>query len=258
MGSYYTVMFNPGHLPFFKAVATLALRMNVLIVMSIPRISHAQERQVVHQYQQWTEYGAQWKLTDKYSVLFDAGSRLIDNYLKGTFYYTRVGLDRVMSKSVAVHAGFAHVGYFLRSPRLRQVEHRPYQEITVTHIRNKWQVQQRLRVEERVFTPVSAHAADYNWFNWRFRYMCMVELRAGRFFSFGGGEEIMFNAGRGIVHNHFDQSRLLMSTSLHTGKSTVLSVIWSNQYQATAVQDRFVHGQVVWVRVWQRLGRRGI
>ncbi len=68
----------------------------------------------------------------------------------------------------------------------------------------------------------------------------------------------MFNAGRGIVHNHFDQSRLLMSTSLHTGKSTVLSVIWSNQYQATAVQDRFVHGQVVWVRVWQRLGRSGI
>lgn len=219
----------------------------------------AQEKEVIHQNQQWIEYSAQLKLKGKYSLLADGGYRWIDTYLTGEMYYVRAGVEYAINDNLSVHAGFAHVGYFFDN--LSQIEHRPYQELSIRNKAGKLDLYQRIRVEERIFEPAgSYHPVSYNWFNWRFRYMLMVDVplfslsakRPDYRVSLGVGDEIFLNAGKNIRYNYFDQNRLLLSPTVHLGNRLSVSVTYMNQYAATFTPDRFIHSNVFWLQVRQK------
>ncbi|EJG03194.1 DUF2490 domain-containing protein [Flavobacterium sp. F52] len=231
------------------------------VLLSVSIRAASQERQVIHQNQQWIEYAASLKMNEQYSILVDGGYRWIDNYITGKMYYIRAGVSYSLSENVSVHAGFAHVGYFFDNDNLSQIEHRPYQELSIQNKVHKIGIFQRFRVEERFFEPMSSeYRRPYNWFNWRFRYMIMFNIPLFAFskehpeyrMSLGIGDELLLNAGKNINFNQFDQNRFLISPTFHFGKNLSVAVTWSNQYSSTFTQNRFIHAQVFWLQVQQK------
>lgn len=245
-----------------KLQATLQRSGKLLIMIScfiFNGNSHAQQKEVIRQDQQWLEYTARLKMSDQYAMVADAGIRWIDNYTKGSFYYIRAGLEYQIG-NVYLHSGFAYLGYFFDDERIRQVEYRPYQEMSIQNSIGKIGIYQRIRIEERFFEPVSSqHISNFNRFNWRFRYMLLFDIPLFTIsknpdyrFSLGVGDEIMMNAEKNIVHNHFAQNRFLISPTLHLGKNLDVAFTWSNQYSSTFIPNRFIHAQVFWLQVRQR------
>ena len=236
-------------------------RLLILIIFLVYHSLFGQERQTLHRNEQWIEYYAQLKLNAKYKVIFDGGCRWRDNFDTGVIYFARTGLDYALTDKINVHLGFAHVGYFSGSESLGQIEHRPYQELSMQNTMKSINILHRIRVEERFFEPISnEYSNSFNWFNWRFRYMIMFDIPLFRLsktkpdyrVSLGLGDEIFINAGRKIVYNHFDQNRLLCSPTFHFGKNFNIGVTWSNQYAATTVPNQYLHSQVIWLQVRQK------
>ncbi|WP_449399080.1 DUF2490 domain-containing protein [Chryseobacterium wanjuense] len=245
-----------------KIQAALEKSGKLLIVMNcfiFGNDSYAQNKEVIHQNQQWLEYTARLKMSDKYTVVGDAGFRWIDDYTTGNFYYIRAGLEYQIS-NISLHSGFAYLGYFFDDDRIRQVEYRPYQEMSIQNFIGKTNIYQRIRIEERFFESVSSlPISNFNRFNWRFRYMLLFDIPLFTIskdtdyrFSLGIGDEVMVNAGKNIVHNHFAQNRFLISPTLHIGKNLDVAFTWSNQYSSTFTANRFIHAQVFWLQVRQR------
>lgn len=246
----------------FTIVLQTGVKIVLLSFLFVVGFTEAQEKQVIQQNQQWLEYSAQLKTGNKSLILVDSGYRWMDNYITGNVYYIRAGFEYKLSDNVSVHAGFAHLGYFYDNDKLSRIEHRPYQEMS---IQNKfWNigVYQRLRVEERFFEPLASdQAGSFNWFNWRFRCMIMFDIPLFKFsqknpdfrMSLGIGDEIMINAGKNIIHNQFDQNRFLISPTFYFSKKLNVSFIWSNQFSSTFTPNRFIHGQVFWLQIRQKI-----
>lgn len=227
------------------------------IVLFVNQNIYTQEKQTIHRNEQWVEYYSQFFLNNKYKIILDVGGRWRDNLNTGIIYFTRIGLDYSLDEKINFQFGFTYVGYFLDNKKTSLIEYRPYQEFSLKNNYKSTKILQRIRVEERFFEPRSSNYQSS--FNWRFRYMLMLDIPLFKFskdnpnhrVSLGLGDEIFFNAGKRIVHNHFDQNRLLLSPTFHFGENLNIGITWSNQYASTNIPENYIHSQVIWFQIRQ-------
>lgn len=220
-----------------------------------------QAKNISTENQQWLQYYNQIQLSDKWTWLSDAGYRWKGGFEEHSQYVIRTGIAYAINAAIRISSGFAHLGFY-SSDKIDRVEFRPYQELLVINKFNKVGLNHRYRIEERFFNPViDGQIQTPNSFNFRFRYSLMVSIplfnlskdRPEKVFIVNIGDEIFLNAGNSIIDRVFDQNRLIISPTFKLSDRLILSLTWNNQFKSTSTKARFIHTNVFWFQVNQKL-----
>lgn len=161
----------------------------------------------------------------------EAQARRSDFVLKWQQYQLRPALNFQLSKSIALTFGYA----FTESYRYgdypvvhRFPEHRAYEQVLYTRRIKKLDFQNRFRLEQRnigqaALQPDGAYKiASYRYEN-RIRYQLRTNIPlpfANRRHYIGLYDEIMFNFGKNVAGNTFDQNRAFISFGTNIARDT--------------------------------------
>ena len=102
----------------------------ILLLMCITITTNAQEKTIKRGNQQWLQYYAQIKLSNKWTLLPDVGYRAANNFQASSQYLIRVSLNYTLTPNIQVGGGFAHFGFYT-SGKVSKVEFRPYEELGI-------------------------------------------------------------------------------------------------------------------------------
>ena len=84
----------------------------ICLLLGIAVNTIAQEKIIKQGNQQWLQYYAQIKLSDKWTLLPDAGFRFANHFQAKSQYLIRVGLNYTINPNIQVGGGFAHFGTY--------------------------------------------------------------------------------------------------------------------------------------------------
>ncbi len=225
-------------------------------------IQHAfSQVSVTKQYQNWTQYFLNIRLTDRWSVNGDALFRWKD--LNGRKFQTGVrgSISYHFKQPVMFSAGYV---YFIHFPiektsiTVNRREQRPWQQLMITNKFGRVQFLHRYRFEQRFIEKASGNVLTGGYgFHFRARYQLNVqypinkkEITGGTLFAFGFNE-IFVNFGKEIVYNYFDQNRVALGLGYQITKSfagtLAYQYIWQQQrntgaYNSTdCIRLAFIH-----------------
>ena len=230
---------------------------SVCLSLLAPEVSPAQEKEIIRGNQAWLQYYGQAKLSEKWTWQFDGGFRWRDVFAASSTHIVRTAVGYAPMANLRLSAGLAHLGLYAQETLLR-VEFRPYQDAQITQKFEKWDLNHRFRLEERLFFPISeGRIQQTNQFNFRFRYAAVVGIPLFRLsrnrpepaFILYVGDEIFLNFGPQITHNYFDQNRFMISPTFKLDKALSIALTWNNQFASTPVPSVYAHTQVFWLQV---------
>jgi hypothetical protein len=235
-----------------------------LFLIGICNKATAQQKIIKRGNQQWLQYYAQIKLSDKWILLADGGYRMANNFQNSYQYLIRAGLNYVLNPNIQVGVGFAHFATFSNG-KISRDEFRPYEELGIRSKLSNIDINNRIRIEERFFDPVeNGHIKGPGTFNFRFRYSLMAGIPLfnlaktdkDKKILLNVGDEVFLNAGKKIVYNVFDQNRFLISPTIQFSKNFSVSFTYNNQFAATNVAATYNQTNVVWIQVRQKFNSR--
>lgn len=202
-----------------------------LLLLLFPLSGYAQNKSVKTTSQEivWLRYynklfiGKHWLLHTEVDV-----RRFVFPGRSHQWVLPRIYLDYRFKRGLDIGMGGT---YFLQAlPQLDtqavdlvRFEVRPHQEANYAHSPGKLKFSHRLKVEERFFLKTESVKRDFN-FRFRYKFQVQIPLTAGddkHAMSLNLFDEIMFNAGKSIVHNVFDQNRI------YAGFQSKLSDAWT-------------------------------
>ncbi len=203
------------------------MKNSLLYIFSLGIISFVRSQTDIpkHQYSKmlWAGYYNQITLNEKWGINSDIQFRTKNWYEHPSQALIRTGVVYKANQKINLTLGIAHFRFFLDDTKTRG-EWRPWQEVAYTDNIGKFQLTQRVRIEERYNQKVvgSIPVSDYI-FNWRFRYRLDLQYPL-----FKGekkalwlvlGNEVMVNAGPPIVYNYFDQNRSYIGINYEHNKN---------------------------------------
>jgi hypothetical protein len=170
----------------------------------------------------------------------------------------RPAVNYQVSKNVMLTGGYAFVETYRYGDfpaRQRFPENRIWQQALITTRFRGQDWQHRLRLEQRFF---GGYAARYEN---RFRYLLRTSIPlpfANRKYYLGLYDEIMYNFGRDVAFNVFDQNRAYVALGRSIARDTRLEIGFLEQ----TIQQRngrvFEHNHTLQVAIYSKLpfGRR--
>lgn len=205
--------------------------------------SHAQEFRISeHKEQLWFQYFNQTRINEKWSVWLDGGIRTEDSFIKGvSTVLGRVGMIYNVNRNLRVAGGYA---YFVQYPPyeidgIGQPEHRFWQQVQWQKNKPRGQFVHGIRFEQRFRHRMASFSelGDGYRFNYRIRYnftwqypLTKHRLEKGDL-SLVVTDEIMFNFGKQVIYDHFDQNRILLGLRYYFDRNNNLLIGYMNIYQ---------------------------
>lgn len=232
-----------------------------IFVLGVSMTSIAQNKKFTKGNQQWIQYYNQTKFSDKWTWSTDGGYRFNEMFKNPSQFIVRTGFGYQLNTNMKASIGFAHLGFYT-SEKLNKVEYRPYQEFAISNKYNKIGILHRFRIEERFFQNVlDGNIQTAGNFNFRFRYLFMLNLKImklsstnpDRVLSMNLGDEIFINAGKEIVYNVFDQNRILIGPAIEFTKNFTIAITYNSQYAAYNSSNNYNHTDVIWLGIKQNL-----
>lgn len=189
-----------------------------LFFFQINQISvHSQTtKQVNHQSQTWFSVNTVAGLNKNWSLLLDAHTRRTHFLANNSFNFLRAGVQYAITKNSKVAAGYAHLWLYPTAKNMHTVtnENRIYQQFSFS---SKWKnvkMLQRIRNEQRWQQQiVSDEFTGKSLFSNRVRYLVSFTIpvfKNAKLPALAVADEIMFQAGKEIVYNSFDQNRIFI------------------------------------------------
>lgn len=218
------------------------------------------QRRVTQVSQQWIQSYHEAKLNHRWIALLDGGFRWRGGFTNPSSYIVRGGIGYSILPNLRVATGFAHLGFYSQEKVILQ-EFRPYQEIQYKSQLGKINLNQRIRIEERLFKDKSIQTPRSELdFNFRFRYSIMFGIPIFQLSSktldrkiiLNLGNEIFINAGKQAAQV-FDQNRFIISPTIQWNKSLSVSLTWNSQFASTPIANTFVYSDVVWFQIRHNL-----
>ncbi len=183
-----------------------------------------------HQYSKmlWAGYYNQISLNEKWNINSDIQFRTKNWYQNPSQALIRTGLVYKANQKISLTAGLAHFRFFITDTKTRG-EWRPWQEVSYTDLIGKFQLVQRVRIEERFNQKISGtNTLNEYSYNWRFRYRIDLQYPLYKTEEKGiwvvVGNEIMINAGQNIVYNYFDQNRTYAGINYQANKNITFQI----------------------------------
>ncbi len=161
----------------------------------------------------------------------EAQIRRSDFILVWQQYQVRPALNFQLSKSTSLTAGYAFTDSYRYGdypPIHRFPEHRAYEQVLYTRRIGKLDFANRFRLEQRnIGQPLLQPDGSYKIASYRYENRVRYQLRTNIPLSFnnrkhyiGVYDEIMFNFGKNVVGNTFDQNRAFISFGTNIARDT--------------------------------------
>lgn len=190
----------------------------------------------------WLGWVQQIRLKKAWGLWFDAQYRTQDNfYQKISTLALRTGVMYQPIQNVRIVAGYAYFRiYPLNGSLPVPHEHRGWQMIQYSfQTTNKIRLIQGIRTEQRFRERIiqNQHTQQYV-FNHRFRYnlTALLPLRKRTAYQPNSlacviGNEVMFNVGKEIIYNQFDQNRVWAGLQYQISSNLQMQVLYMLLYQ---------------------------
>lgn len=200
--------------------------------------------------QTWIGVFNQTRFSNKWGSWTDIHFRMKDDFIKEpSQFLIRVGPTYYINDDVRFTLAYNFVNHFPDEthPNVSQIEHRPFQQIQWYTKFPKSRLMQWIRLDERFrqnLNPNGTIGEGYN-FNWRIRYnyalflpLTKKGLKPGSIQALLNNE-IMFNFGKKIVFNSFDQNRLFAGLVYQFTKESHIQLGYMNVFQQQATGNKY-------------------
>lgn len=201
------------------------------------------EKNVDHQSILWTRYYNQLLLCEKWALHSEFDNRIFVNPTKQNLFVFRIQGRYKINKNIEVGAGYSYFSVATQDPEFsfefKIPENRAQQDITWKQDFNKFTLIQRFQIEERFIHNANKESLLAGaTFSWRFRYRlqadCIFWKKGNQYLKTILSDEIMFNAGKSILKNTFDQNRIYAAIQFGINKNIALELGYLNSFQQRA------------------------
>lgn len=214
----------------------------VLFLTSVPVIGQT-ERNIDHQSILWTRYYSQVLFNAKWSLHSEFDNRLFLKPVQENLYVIRVQGRYKINEHLETGAGFAYFSVDTQTPEVNNdfniPEIRGQQDITWKQTAGKITLNQRFQMEERFIHNANKEALlPGSTFSWRFRYRLQADYtfwkKENQYLKTILSDEIMFNAGKTIIKNTFDQNRIYAAIQYGLNTNLAFELGYLNSFQRRA------------------------
>lgn len=222
------------------------------------------QKQVTKQNLYWLRYSNMFQLSKKINLQSEIENRIffVGNTQHHLILHSR--LHYIFNNNWGIAAGFS---YSLQNPQtphpinnLTVPEFRPNQEINYTrNITSKLSIINRLRFDERFISKNNGIILQDGYdFNFRIRYRLLLTYLLftaikNNTTNLKLSNEIMFNAGKQIVYNHFDQNRVYVGIEQSFSKHISAEIGYLNWYQQRTVENQFFDRNIIRITLFHKI-----
>ena len=218
----------------------------IIFLLSFTGINVFAQRTIINQGLYWLRYNNQLHFSEKLYWNNDFEERRFFENNRQHHFIVHSRLHYKIAKKIEIAGGFT---YSLQSPqepdavnRLVVPELRPAQQFTLfSKISPRFSMDHRIRIDERFIRRNNGREllAGYD-FNFRFRYRLQASFRINKKENkniatlLRVSDEIMFNAGKNIVYNKFDQNRIYLGIEQGLSPNISLELGYMQWFQRRA------------------------
>jgi hypothetical protein len=220
------------------------------------------ERNIDNQTILWTRYYNQLLLNEKWSLHSEFDNRLFIKPVQENLFVIRIQGRYKINDLLETGAGFAYFSVDTQIPEINldynTPEYRAQQDITWKQNRGKITINQRFQLEERFI-----HNADKeglllgSTFSWRFRYRFQGDYtfwkKEKQFLKAVLSDEIMFNFGKKIIKNTFDQNRIYAAIQYGLNPNLAFELGYLNNFQRRASGIDFYNRDIIRFSIFHKI-----
>lgn len=201
------------------------------------------EKNIDHQSILWKRYYNQLLLNGKWSLHTEFDNRIFLKPVKENLYVIRIQGRYKINEHLEAGIGFAHFSVATQVPEVNNdfniPEYRGQQDITWKLNVKQVTVMQRFQAEERFIHNANKESLlAGSTFSWRFRYRLQADYifwkKENQYLKTILSDEIIFNAGKSIIKNTFDQNRIYAAVQYGINKNIALELGYLNSFQRRA------------------------
>lgn len=244
-----------------KSIMSASFR-NLLLFVLFPLFTFSQEKETDYTHQAWLGYMNQTRLTERSGLWLDLHLRLQDDFIKQpAVSILRGAYIFYLSDQIRLASGYAYVTQYTPNDAAPDIpEHRLWQQVQWFEKKNRFNLMQWVRLEERFRKKVTAGelTSGYN-FNYRVRYAlaATVPLKgkvvAPRTPFVFVNNEVMINFGSEIVYNYFDQNRLFAGVGYQFTEKLNAHIGYLKVFQQMSAPAAFRQADAVRLFVYHNL-----
>ena len=191
----------------------------------------------------WTRYFNQLLLDKKWSLHTEFDNRLFLKPVEQNVFVFRVQGRYKINEYLETGVGFAYFSVDTQIPEIdpdfNVPEYRFQQDMTLKLNVKRVTVLQRFQLEERFIRNAnSLELLPGSIFSWRFRYRLQADYifwkKENQYLKTVLSDEIMFNFGKKIIKNTFDQNRVYAALQYGMNKNIALELGYLNSFQRRA------------------------
>lgn len=233
-------------------------------IMFLNSFNTKAQKQVTHQNLYWLRYINRFQLSKAFNLQTEIENRVffVRNTQHHLIMHSRLHYN--LNKNWDVAAGFT---YSLQNPQdpnaatsLTVPEYRPNQEVNyTTTLLPKLTLANRFRLDERFISNNNGLILQDGYdFNLRFRYRLQLTYLLNKTLqnnqtNFKIFDEIMFNAGKQIVYNQFDQNRIYIAVEQSFNKHLSAELGYLNWFQQRSIQNQFFDRNIIRLTLLHKL-----
>jgi hypothetical protein len=215
-------------------------RVILFLLLSVPCQAQTEEKNIDHQSILWTRYYNQLLLTEKWSLHSEFDNRVFLKPTQENLYVIRVQGRYKINIHLETGAGFAYFSVDTQIPEINPdfntPEYRGQQDLTWKETFGKFGINQRFQLEERFIHNANKEILlPGTIFSWRFRYRFQTEYtfwkKEKQLLKAVLSDEIMFNFGKKIIKNTFDQNRIYAAIHYGLNSNVALELGYLNSFQ---------------------------
>lgn len=225
---------------------------------------NAQTKQITHESLYWIRYYNQIAFGNKWTWHNEIDER---RFFKNNEHFHIIIHSRLhykLAPKVEIAGGFTYSLQKTKNVNLTSAleipELRPTQEIIYSNpISKRWNLQHKLRIDERFFRKNDGKSLTDGYdFNFRFRYRLQAAFRINKEelekpTTLKLADEIMFNAGKRIVYNTFDQNRMYAGVEQSLSQSLSVELGYMYVYQQRPAGYQFFERDIIRLTILQKI-----
>ena len=239
-------------------------KFRVILFLLLSGLCQAQtdEKNIDHQSILWTRYYNQLLLSEKWSLHSEFDNRLFLKPVQENLYVVRIQGRYKINDHLEIGAGFAYFSVDTQVPEINPdyntPEYRGQQDLTWKSNVNKVTLTQRFQVEERFIR--NADKEDLlpgTTFFWRFRYRLQGDYtfwkKEKQLLKAVLSDEIMFNFGKKIIKNTFDQNRIYAAIHYGLNSNLAFELGYLNSFQRRSNGIDFFNRDIIRFSIFHKI-----
>ncbi|MFH6970626.1 DUF2490 domain-containing protein [Flavobacterium petrolei] len=237
-------------------------RVILFSLLSVLCQAQTEDKNIDHQSILWTRYYNQLLLTEKWSLHSEFDNRLFLKPVQENLYVVRIQGRYKINDHLETGAGFAYFSVDTQVPEINPdyntPEYRGQQDLTWKLNANKVTLIQRFQVEERfIHNSNKDELLPGTTFFWRFRYRLQGDYtfwkKEKQLLKAVLSDEIMFNFGKKIIKNTFDQNRIYAAIHYGLNSHLAFELGYLNSFQRRSNGIDFFNRDIIRFSIFHKI-----